>query len=496
MKLRYKSGLQFTLIYEGGDLDMYTIKLHYKGRWVFEPLIDYGDPVLHDEEGLVDMDEIEKNDESDSTTEECESFHDSDYSLEEADMNFDKSINSTVDDTQEDEFATSYEELVSLHGDSDEENRKRSIVFNPTRDLEDSKFKFALHMSHSNSKEFKWAVEVHAMIQKKDIRFKKNESTRSRATWTKEEQFEMLWDYCAELRRSNPGTTSGCRPIIGIDGCHLKGNQQGWQLLTAVGIDGNDNMYPIAFAIMEGELKKIWSWFLTLLDEDLGISRNPFAWTFISDKQKGLIPTFDDTMQHVAHKFCVRHLHNNFKTEGFGGQALKDVLWKTARATTKAEFFKHMEEMGKLDSKAPEWFTDQGLFSLHFQTIWVEKDEPEMYVHECYAVEHYMKSYNPSILPIVSFDQWPKIGIEPPLPPYIRHNQIDQLNQTRVPQEQLRSSAFISEEIGEHSREGISPLIIEKMGKQHIPVSKLQEALSQNNKRVRSDSRAQKKIVP
>ncbi|KAH0729472.1 hypothetical protein KY289_000660 [Solanum tuberosum] len=79
---------------------------------------------------------------------------------------------------------------------------------------------------------------------------------------------------------------------------------------------------------------------------------------------------------------------------------------------------------------------------------------------------------------------------------FVTEQTIDQLNQTRVPQEQLRSSAFISEEIGEHSREGISPLIIEKMGKQHIPVSKLQEALSQNNKRVRSDSRAQKKIVP
>lgn len=94
-------------------------------------------------------------------------------------------------------------------------------------------------------------------------------------TGTKEEQFEMLWDYCAELR-SNSGTTcilkldknskimvngrkrllrlyvcfvackqgflAGCRPIIGIDGCHLKGNQQGGQLLTAVGIDGNDNI--------------------------------------------------------------------------------------------------------------------------------------------------------------------------------------------------------------------------------------------------------------
>ncbi|KAH0724832.1 hypothetical protein KY284_000697 [Solanum tuberosum] len=79
---------------------------------------------------------------------------------------------------------------------------------------------------------------------------------------------------------------------------------------------------------------------------------------------------------------------------------------------------------------------------------------------------------------------------------FVTKQTIDQLNQTRVPQEQLRSSTFISEEIGKHSREGIRPLIIEKMGKQHIPVSKLQEELSQNNKRVRSDPRAQKKIVP
>ncbi|KAM3218093.1 hypothetical protein P3L10_022622 [Capsicum annuum] len=49
--------------------------------------------------------------------------------------------------------------------------------------------------------------------------------------------------------------------------------------------------------------------------------------------------------------------------------------------------------------------------------IWAKKDEPEMYVHECYTVKQYLKSYNPSILPIVSIDQWPKMGIEPPLPP-------------------------------------------------------------------------------
>ncbi|KAH0645086.1 hypothetical protein KY284_032970 [Solanum tuberosum] len=92
-------------------------------------------------------------------------------------------------------------------------------------------------------------------------------------TGTKEEQFDMLWDYYAELRRTcKQGFLAGCRPIIGVDGCHLKGYQKGGQLLTAIGIDANNNMYPVAFAIVEGELKETWSWFLTLLDEDLRIS--------------------------------------------------------------------------------------------------------------------------------------------------------------------------------------------------------------------------------
>ncbi|XP_055835154.1 uncharacterized protein LOC129903629 [Solanum dulcamara] len=186
--------------------------------------------------------------------------------------------------------------------------------------------------------------------------------------------------------------------------------------------------------------------------------------------------------------------------------------------------------------------------------IWVKKDEPEMYVHKCYIVEQYMKSYNPSILPIVSSDQWPKAGIEPPLPPIYKaqpdrpkklrkrgidettqkepdsrkltllkvsrkggkkkcgscgnlgnnsrkcpilmgrnqseashqqiHQQVEkegpsttsnatevhQLKQTRLPQEQLKSSIIILEEFGEHSREGTRPLIIEKMEKQYLPL--------------------------
>lgn len=38
-----------------------------------------------------------------------------------------------------------------------------------------------------------------------------------------------------------------------------------------------NNIYPIAFVIVEGELKETQKWFLKLLDGDLGISLNTFS---------------------------------------------------------------------------------------------------------------------------------------------------------------------------------------------------------------------------
>ncbi|CAN1822322.1 hypothetical protein LINPERHAP1_LOCUS29934, partial [Linum perenne] len=82
------------------------------------------------------------------------------------------------------------------------------------------------------------------------------------------------------------GFKAGCRQFIGLDGCHLK-NIPGWQLLAAVGVDGNDGMFPIAWAIVEKESEDTWGWFMELLKGDLGIP-NASGWTFMSDRQKGL----------------------------------------------------------------------------------------------------------------------------------------------------------------------------------------------------------------
>ena len=59
----------------------------------------------------------------------------------------------------------------------------------------------------------------------------------------------------------------------------------GGQLLTAVGIDGNDAIYPIAMAAVETECYSSWTWFLATLKQDLNIV-NTAPFTIMSDKQK------------------------------------------------------------------------------------------------------------------------------------------------------------------------------------------------------------------
>lgn len=54
--------------------------------------------------------------------------------------------------------------------------------------------------------------------------------------------------------------------------------------MIAVGRDPNDQYMPIAFAIVEMEIKETWKWLVNLLLEDLG-DLNANGWIFISDQQ-------------------------------------------------------------------------------------------------------------------------------------------------------------------------------------------------------------------
>lgn len=131
------------------------------------------------------------------------------------------------------------------------------------------------------------------------------------------EQYRRVWDYVNAVKKHNEGSIAivccdsierpppifqrifialkpviegfknGCRPIIGLDGCHLTGSYPG-MLLVAVGCDGNNNIYPLAWAVVDIEKTDTWTWFIDILAQALGTSDGA-GYTFMSDRQKVMI---------------------------------------------------------------------------------------------------------------------------------------------------------------------------------------------------------------
>nr|GEZ23714.1 transposase, mutator type [Tanacetum cinerariifolium] len=134
------------------------------------------------------------------------------------------------------------------------------------------------------------------------------------------EQYSLLREYAQELINQNPSTTvridvqqepnpesltrtfrrvyvclgalkqgfRACgREILGLDGCFMLGPWPG-QILTTVGVDANDRIYPVTYAIVEVESKR-------------------------------LIQAIASVFPSAGHRYCVRHIHENMKSQFKGG---------------------------------------------------------------------------------------------------------------------------------------------------------------------------------
>ncbi|KAL7605835.1 hypothetical protein Lser_V15G17660 [Lactuca serriola] len=174
------------------------------------------------------------------------------------------------------------------------------------------------------------------------------------------EHYAKTWNYGEELKRTNPGSTvkmevdvmpdgetyfskfyvclkglkdgwmEGCRRVIGVDGCFLKGICRG-QLLAAIGRDANNHIYPVAWAVVAVENKESWKWFLDLLIDDIGMGVG-HGLTIISDQHKGLVEAVKERVPAAEHRQCARHICANFQKR-FKGQIFKKLFWRAAGST-------------------------------------------------------------------------------------------------------------------------------------------------------------------
>lgn len=139
--------------------------------------------------------------------------------------------------------------------------------------------------------------------------------------------------------------------ITGV-GCHIKTRYKG-NILTAVGIDPNDCIFPIAFGICEVESTHSWEWFLASLKDDLNII-NTSTFTIMSGRQKGLTNAVKKLFPDSEHRNYVRHIYQNFH-KVHKGEQLKNDLWAIARSTNEAAYTRNMDKMRDHSFTAFNW---------------------------------------------------------------------------------------------------------------------------------------------
>uniref|UniRef100_A0ACD5ZB58 Uncharacterized protein n=1 Tax=Avena sativa TaxID=4498 RepID=A0ACD5ZB58_AVESA len=156
------------------------------------------------------------------------------------------------------------------------------------------------------------------------------------------------------------GFEHGCRPLLFLDVVSPKPNKQ-WKLLTASSFDGEGDVFPVAFTVVDAENHGNWHWFLEQLKSSLSTSR---AITFISNGEDGLWDEVPLVFPDSHHGYCIDFLIEEFKMQLEDAwteevrDSMVDLLKKAIYSCTVDEFNQYMEQIKGESEKLAEWLLE------------------------------------------------------------------------------------------------------------------------------------------
>lgn len=153
-----------------------------------------------------------------------------------------------------------------------------------------------------------------------------------------DQSYQTLPTYLNMLKISNPGTmydvettfdarfkymflalgvslaafSSYMRPVVVVDGTHLKGKNTG-TLFVAVTKDGNEQCFPLGIGIGPIENDALWTWFLTRFRMTFG-ERDDLL--IISDAHPSIKNAIESVYPNAAHGLCYYHMAKNLARYG------------------------------------------------------------------------------------------------------------------------------------------------------------------------------------
>ncbi|XP_057760846.1 uncharacterized protein LOC130981260 [Arachis stenosperma] len=142
----------------------------------------------------------------------------------------------------------------------------------------------------------------------------------------------------------------------------------GGTLLIAIAQDGNSNILPVAFALVEGENAESWTFFLSHLPQHVIPKPGVLV---ISDRHNGIKAALEAPdggwLPPSAYRaFCIRHVAANFALT-FKGKDARRLLVNAAYAKTEVEFDYWFDILRSEDPAMCDWANriDYSLWTQH-----------------------------------------------------------------------------------------------------------------------------------
>ncbi|KAH0673134.1 hypothetical protein KY284_024221 [Solanum tuberosum] len=330
-------------------------------------------------------------------------------------------------------------------------SRKRSsktqkIIHDPTA----KKVVWQLGMVFKDAKEFRQAVtkyavrrrvqvekwvnepkKVREVIRKKfKLRVGKTTVRRARAKVLKDimgdhvVKFRRILDYNDELK------------CIGLDGCFLKGVCK-CQLLVPVARDGNNQMLPLAWAVVEKKNKHTWTMFVKCIRDDLGLGdgeENNMSECFnawiLAARHKTIITMLEEIRVKMMTRIGnLREFPSTWKCN-FSPMALKVLEENISRSMdctidfngaagfeVKEGLCQHKVEIARRTCSCRVWQL-RGIPCAHaVAALYFKKFSLYDYIDNCYSKETYLRTYANVIEPLTNMEMWlvsTNPTIEPP----------------------------------------------------------------------------------
>ncbi|XP_060212158.1 uncharacterized protein LOC132639752 [Lycium barbarum] len=143
-----------------------------------------------------------------------------------------------------------------------------------------------------------------------------------------------------------------CRPIVVVDGSHLKTAYNG-TFVSASTLDGAGNILPLAYGVIDSENDRSWTWFFERFREAYGVRENM---CIVSDRHESINKAVSRIYPNVPHYACILHLWGNVcKKYKKSHDVLSPVFYAMAKAYTQEDFDELMGKVEKADFRVAEY---------------------------------------------------------------------------------------------------------------------------------------------